>query len=236
MTIEVNDVDEAPELDGDSTASFAENGTGPVATYTATDPEEKDIRWSLTTGGDADDFTIVGGVLRFGSPPNFEIDQGTGSGDNEYVVTVEASAGASDTADIQTETHEVTVTVTDEEEPGSVMLSTLQPQVGEPVTATLTDGDTITASTVNWQWLRGSTPINGSASSGVATATYTPVDGDVGNRLRARATYDDSEGDDKTAQEDSARPTRRAPSPIPPPYSLTRIPVRQANRRIRGVR
>ena len=114
-------MDEAPELDGDSTASFAENGTGPVATYTATDPEEKDIRWSLTTGGDADDFTIVGGVLRFGSPPNFEIDQGTGSGDNEYVVTVEASAGASDTADIQTETHEVTVTVTDEEEPGSVM-------------------------------------------------------------------------------------------------------------------
>ena len=60
----------------------------------------------------------------------------------------------------------VTVTVTDLDEPGSVMLSTLQPQVDEAVTATLTDGDNITGGTVNWQWFRGSTPINGSASSG----------------------------------------------------------------------
>ena len=210
VTIEVTDVDEVPKLDGDATAMYAENGTAPVATYTATDPEEKDIVWTLG-GGDADDFSIEGGVLEFNNPPNFESDQGTGSGDNEYVVIVQASAGASTDAAVRTAAREVTVTVTDEEEPGSIMLSTLQPQVGQQVTATLTDGDTIDASTVNWVWLRGSTPIDGSSSTGAVTATYTPVEGDVGNRLRAMATYDDSEGDDKTAQEDSSRPVRHAP-------------------------
>ena len=211
VTIEVNDIDEAPELDGDATAMFAENGTGPVATYTAMDPEEKDIVWTLG-GGDAADFSIDGGVLEFDSPPNFEDDQGTGSGANEYIVIIQASAGASTDAAIQTATLEVTVTVTDEDEPGTITLSTLQPQVGVQVTAELTDGDTITTSTVSWTWYRGTTPISGSASSGQATATYTPEDGDVGNRLRAVATYDDSEGEDKTAQEDSVRPIRRAPA------------------------
>ena len=211
VTIEVTDMDEAPELDGDSTASFAENGTGAVATYTAMDPEEKDIVWTLT-GGDADDFSIARGVLEFDSRPNFEDDQGTGTGDNEYVVIVNASAGADADAAIRTATLTVTVTVTDVDEPGSITLSTLQPQVGVEVTATLTDGDTITASTVTWQWLRGTTAIDGSSSTGAITATYTPVDGDVGNRLRARATYDDSEGEDKSAQEDSSRAIRRAPA------------------------
>ena len=31
---------------------YAENGTDPVATYTAVDPEGKAIIWSLATGGD----------------------------------------------------------------------------------------------------------------------------------------------------------------------------------------
>jgi len=210
VTIEVNDVDEAPELEGDSSAMYLENGTGPVATYTATDPEEMDIVWSLT-GSDADDFSIDGGMLEFNSPPDFE-NPADADTNNTYTVTVVASAGASDTAEVRTATFDVTVTVTDKEEPGSIMLSTLQPQVGQEVTATLTDGDTIDPSTVNWQWFRGSTPINGSATSGAVTATYTPIDGDAGSRLRAKATYDDSEGEDKSAQEDSAHSTRRAPS------------------------
>ena len=228
VTIKVGDVDEAPELDGDATAMYAENGTAAVATYTAEDPEEKDIDWTLG-GGDAADFSIDGGVLEFNSPPDFETDEGTGSGENEYVVIVQASAGADTDVDIKTATLEVTVTVTDEDEPGSIMLSTLQPQVGQTVTATLTDGDTITADTVNWVWLRGSTPINGSTSSGQVTATYDPVDGDVGNRLRAMATYDDSEGDDKTAQEDSSRSIRRAPQTNTSPVFPDQDPGTEGN-------
>ena len=41
------------------------------------------------------------------------------------------------------------------EEDGTVTLSTLQPRVGFPVTATLTDPDNITAGSVSWQWYRG---------------------------------------------------------------------------------
>ena len=44
---------------------YPENGTGPVATYTAVDPEGADITsWTLA-GADADDFMIDGGVLTF---------------------------------------------------------------------------------------------------------------------------------------------------------------------------
>ena len=50
---------------------YAENGTDPVATYTAVDPEGKSIVWSLA-GDMADDFSIENGVLRFRSTPNYE--------------------------------------------------------------------------------------------------------------------------------------------------------------------
>ena len=126
-------MDEVPELDGDSSASYAENGTGSVATYTATDPEEKDIVWTLL-----DWMTTLmisastEACLKFDSPPDFEA--GERSGDNEYEVTVNASAGADTDPVIKTATLVVTVTVTrPEDEPGSVMLSTLQPQVGVPL-------------------------------------------------------------------------------------------------------
>ena len=34
-------------------------------------------------------------------------------------------------------------------------LSTLQPRIGFPITATLTDPDNITAGSVSWQWYKG---------------------------------------------------------------------------------
>ena len=43
----------------------------PVATFSATDQDGDAIVWSLS-GRDAGDFTIVGGVLAFKSPPNYE--------------------------------------------------------------------------------------------------------------------------------------------------------------------
>ena len=50
---------------------YAENGTGPVLTYTSMDPEGMGIDWSLT-GPDAGSFTISGGALRFVNPPDYE--------------------------------------------------------------------------------------------------------------------------------------------------------------------
>ena len=51
---------------------YPENGTGPVATFTAIDPEGESIVWSLAVGADMEDFEIDNGVLRFKSSPDFE--------------------------------------------------------------------------------------------------------------------------------------------------------------------
>ena len=76
VTIEVNPIDEAPDVSGEETIEYAEKGTGSVATYTATDPEGTAIAsWTLT-GTDADAFTIVGGVLRFAKTPDYEMPAG----------------------------------------------------------------------------------------------------------------------------------------------------------------
>ena len=72
MMGEVTDVNEAPVITGDAALNYAENGTAAVATYSATDPESATITWSLE-GDDAADFEIsTGGVLTFGSPPDYE--------------------------------------------------------------------------------------------------------------------------------------------------------------------
>ena len=59
--------------DADGPIMYAENGTGPVATYSATDPEETAITsWSLG-GTDAALFDIAGGVLSFKKSPDYEM-------------------------------------------------------------------------------------------------------------------------------------------------------------------
>ena len=120
---------------------------------------------------------------------------------------------------------EVTIEVTNVEEPGTVMLSTLQPQVGVSITATLSDSDTFgdggaKLPSITWQWYRGSSVIAGAtAGAGTVMSSYTPTTGDIGRVLSAKAMYDDGEDDDKTAQEDSAHAVREAPdSNIPPTF------------------
>ena len=199
--------------------SYPENDTGAVATLTAVDPEGKSIVWSLADTGDMEDFDIENGVLTFKSSPDFEDPKGGGANgtDNTYVVTVQASDGGEDT----TATEELMIKVTNVEEPGTVMLSTLQPQVGVAITATLTDPDaTRQTTTVTWQWYRGNSEIVGATDgAGALMSSYTPTIGDVGSVLRATAMYDDGEDEDKTAQEDSAHAVRQAPeSNIPPSF------------------
>ena len=50
---------------------YDENGTDPVANFSAMDPEGENIAWSLA-GDDASDFDITGGVLSFKKSPNYE--------------------------------------------------------------------------------------------------------------------------------------------------------------------
>ena len=149
---------------------YAENGTDAVRTFTSTDPEGSGIDWDVT-GTDADDFTIdARGVLTFNSPPNYERPsdrtvQATATDLNEdgdtvdpceaatdatnlstrncYRVTVRATEQMTEGHDVRalsTET-EVIVRVTDENEPGSVTMNRIQPEVGTQITAMLSDPD-----------------------------------------------------------------------------------------------
>ena len=204
VTIKVTNVDEMPELVGEAPEQYAENGTGAVATFRATDPEGKSITWTLG-GTDARAFSIENGVLRFVSSPDYE---DTNNDDHMYTATIRASDGGANT----TATKEVTIEITNVEEPGTVTLDTLQPQVGQPITATLDDPDNEDASTVEWQWYRGNSPIAAATNgAGTITSMYTPAAG-VGSVLRATAMYDDDEGDDKTARQNSYRNVRSAPA------------------------
>ena len=148
ITIQVEDENEAPEVSGLTSVPYAENGTAAVHTYTAPDPEGAEITWSLL-GDDADDFSIVGGELRFTDSPNFE-EPGDANTDNVYLVTIEASDGTN------SHTLEVTVTVTDvnelpefdEETPTALSIAentATGQDIGDPFAASdLDDGETLT--------------------------------------------------------------------------------------------
>ena len=88
VTIMVTQVNEPPPVMGEATVEYAENGTGPVATYTAVDPEGTAVKWSLAVvvvgdlvEDDAGDFSIDGGVLAFKKSPNYEDATGGGPAD-----------------------------------------------------------------------------------------------------------------------------------------------------------
>ena len=152
------------------TIEYPENGTGPVATFTAVDPELAGaITWSLADMGDADDFEISNrGVLTFVKSPDYEA-PASGDENNEYEVTVVATD-----ADRMTTDEAVTVEVTNVDEPGTVTLSAVAPYPGVELTATHSDLDD-GINGAEWQWSRsGSKSGSYTAIEDAEEATYTP--------------------------------------------------------------
>ena len=208
-------MDEVPEVSGDSSKEYAENGIGSVATYTATDPEGTAIVSWMVGGTDGGAFMIDGGVLRFKKAPDYEmpadivgeVGSTAAANDNTYEVMVTAMDSTGETGE-----KPVMVKVTNEEEMGMVELSARQPGSGVVFTATLTDPDSVTTenptglivSGTTWQW-ESAPSKNGSYTDidGAMAATYTPTDAagksDNGRFLRATVSYNDGEGSDKTA-------------------------------------
>ena len=77
-------------------------------------------------------------------------------------------------------------------QPGTVTLDDTAPKVGTAVAATATDPDTITASTLAWQWQRRDDDDSEWTDISDATnASYTPVSADSDKQLRATASYTD---------------------------------------------
>ena len=247
VTIHVTDFDEEPKIkdradstaQGMRTADYAENSTGPVARFTASDPEGATPSfWSLTSEAvagevmepdDIEDRALFeidqDGVLSFKSPRSYEEDSASGN-DKVYKVTVQASDGS------KNDYFELTVNVTDVEETGKITW-TVTPSGGDPISGlqqfqagavlmpTVTDPDggaTVTA----WKWYRGS-----SAISGQTAATYTVVAEDVGNRIRVDATYTDANrGPAQTVRFVSENPVQAAGPPgdnTDPAFSPTTV-------------
>ena len=190
VMIAVTDVNEPPDITGD-VDDYTENGADEVATFTATDPEGKGAATLDLSGADASLFSLSEvGVLTFEASPDYET-PGDADKDNTYELTV----GAKDVDGIRG-TRDVEVKVANENEAGTVTLSAIQPRVGVPLTASLTDIDG-PVSGVMWQWSTGDN-IDDATSD-----TYTPTADDVGVTLRATATYTDPQGPDHTAFDDS---------------------------------
>ena len=191
VTIEVTDVNEDPTITGSPAAviSFAEIGeTTNLPTYTAIDQDEDEtdsLEWSLK-GADEGQFDISSaGVLTFDGTPNYE-SPGDANRDNDYKVTIVVTDAKGNTDE-----HDVTVTVTNVEEDGTVTLSTLQPRVGVELTADLTDPD-LDITDLTWAWSKSGADFT--EDDRPTTASYTPVSGDIGATLTATATYKDGMG------------------------------------------
>ena len=197
---------------------YAENGTDPVAVFTAVDPENKGAAvWSLKSlsGDDADNaslFTIdrSSGELSFKKSPNYEAPKGGAmGGSNTYMVTVVARD-----ADGVVEEEEVTIEVTNVEEAGKISFSALAPHPGQELTAELSDSDTVVETSMRWEWSRsrserGSYP----AIEDAEAESYMPTSDDVGYYLRATVSYKDREGDGKSAVGTSANEVKAINSP-----------------------
>ena len=111
VTVTVTDVNEPPEFRRGSTTSFTqpENRTTRLYTFSATDPEQGTITWSVG-GTDGNHFTIdERGQFSFkeDNPPDFDT-PGDDGGDNLYNITIQARDPESNTASLL-----VTVTVTE---------------------------------------------------------------------------------------------------------------------------
>ena len=221
--------------------------TEAVATYVGTDPEGDTISWDLR-GADAALFTIAGGVLQFVNSPDVEdpkdvigTDTATPPADadqNTYSVVVRAitSRASGDTGPAEAVDMIVTVTVTDVDEDGEVVISLLQPEVNFPIMASLTDPDGNVPS-VDWKWEISEVAANvldidkddhwgdapGEDNSGNTSQSYTPAGADLTNNpantaddtpidegkfLRVTASYTDPNGQDKTAHAMSAYPVQ----------------------------
>ena len=217
VTITVTNVDEAPKIAGDDvTTDYRENGTAQVARFTADDPEDRMVYWSLAPANadpdgegdlvaadaaDAAEFSISSdGVLRFKFSPDYEMPMvgDTAKTNNTYNVVVVASddptgAGTDgEGAGILMGYKKVTVNVTDVEETETVTLSAQQGQVGVELTATYNDLDKERPSTtvLMWQWHLG-----GPISDPTTNANYSPQNPGT---HRVEASYTKTDGSKKT--------------------------------------
>ena len=176
-----------------TTRSVAENtaeGTAiglPVAASGSTDA----ILAHTLGGADAGHFAIVAATGQIlvgdGTVLDHEAEK------NTYVVEVTATDPAGAAAMIT-----VTISVTNQPEPGTVVLSPATPVVDAELTAALDDPDGGVTG-VTWQWARSADMDGWTDIAGATSMGYTPASVDLGHHLRATASYTDALASGQTA-------------------------------------
>ena len=227
--------DDPPEVTGDNAPEYVEGETGPVATYTASNPDTRNISigWSLD-GTDKDAFTILDGVLRFNETPDHEDPNKRDQRDVEVIAT--ATDGRRPSESFSSTPFFVTVEVMDAL--GTLSLEPDPAQEEQTVTATLADPDDIDDTrtiTWTWEWALNDEAqdfewqqLDGHTDDGPArTSTLTLSRGTADRHLRVTANYIDGAGTRKASDavqiiSDAVQPaeprpdTPRRPSGGPP--------------------
>ena len=201
VTVTVEDVDETPVVSGTATLEVVEGtSTGTIlATYTVTDPDQEGIEWVLT-GSDSDAFTLSGGVLTFNEVPDYEEK-------SQYRITIEAHEQGDGTSVARLN---VTVRVTNVDEPGVVQANAEEPRVGQTLRLNVEDedgGETVS----EWKWEKGvpnspcgtvdsPTVTNWETIPRASGSSYTPMPADQGHCIRVTVIYNDRAGTGRSEQ------------------------------------
>ena len=197
-----------PETGGDGTAS------APVERMVIENAEPREYVGAPVSAADPDGDALTY-RLSGEDAAHFEIDPATGQLSTRTVLDYEARAAYSVTAsvldgkdadgnpdDVTDHSVVVSVLVIDEEEFGSIALSSYQPYLGTSMAAVLADPDGVVGE-VEWVWHRNDNPSRLWASrwepvTSATSSTYTTVEADLGSILRVTATYDDGHGPGKS--------------------------------------
>ena len=216
VTISVTNVNEGPAFadDAPATQEVAENTAAETdigSAYTAIDPEsDTPLIYSLG-GADAASFAIdTDGQLKTLAALDHE-DKGSYSVDVQVSDGKDAEGTAEDSPVVDT-THSVAITVTDEDEDGSITFSSDPPSAGTALTATLSDDDGVkTTPAVAWAWESSTDQSNWTPVTGADTNSITLGTEDIGNYYKVTATYDDEKGSGKTATGETTNAVVTAP-------------------------
>ena len=194
VTITLTEVNDAPAFDESGYIfELAENQDGSrtpiyVGVVHATDPEGETVTYALTNG-DATRFAI--------DPARGQITY-TGQGeDAETLDHYRLTVTASDSGGTRTSSP-VTVQIGDANDPGEIALSSSNPLVGHPVTATLTDQDQ-GVKDERWQWHHSTDGVAWDDIPGANSGQYTPKATDVEQLLCVTVTYRDAHAESEVA-------------------------------------
>ena len=181
----------APTITSEGPFAVDEGETA-VTTLVATDEDTNtaDLTWSITGGTDLGSFSLTAtGDLSFSAAKDYE-QPDDADADGTYEVTVQVSDGSN------TDSADLTVTIVNVDEDGTLNLGPSQPRVGSISRARLSDPDGVTS--VTWRWQRSSDGNTWMEISGATREHYEAVAADADKYLRASAEYSDGHGSGKS--------------------------------------